>query len=229
MANTRRKSTGIAALDNLMQGGLKEKSITLLEGESGCGKSTLAVQFLLAAINAGDNAVYMSVEESKESFIDNMGMFHFPLQERQDEGKLLFFECKPQQLRDFMDKGVLGIEDEIRSMDAKIFVLDSITAFALLHETEAKQRSAVQKLFERIRSWGLTTIVVSEAQDASHGIGLQYLVDGWVRLYYKKVGQERVRTLEVLKMRGTKHETVEVVYRIESKGINIYPQERILA
>jgi len=28
-------------------------------------------------------------------------------------------------------------------------------------------------------------------------------------------------------MRGTRHKTTEVVYRIEDRGINLYPNERV--
>jgi len=228
MASVARKSTGIESLDGLVQGGLKEKSITLLEGDAGSGKSTLAVHYLLAGIQAGENGVYVSVEESRESFFDNMGVLGFKLEDYEQSGNLIFHELNAQQLRDFLDKGVLGVEDQIIKVQAKRFVLDSISAFVLLYDTEAKQRAAVHKLFEKIRSWGLTSVVVSESSDVHSALGLQYQVDGWIRLYYRKMGQERLRTMEVLKMRGTKHEATEVVYRIEDGGIKLYPHERVL-
>jgi circadian clock protein KaiC len=222
-----RRPTGIPNLDGLIQGGLKEKSITLLEGDAGSGKSTLAVTYLTAGINAGENGIYVSVEESRENFFENMGFYGFELEKYEKDGKLFFYECNPQKLKESLEKGTLGIEDKITELGAKRLVLDSISAFVMLYETEAKQRNAVHHLFEKLRAWGLTTLVIAESSLTQPHNWASYLVDGWIRLYYKKVGRERIRTIEVLKMRGTRHETTEVVYRIENKGISLYPNERV--
>jgi circadian clock protein KaiC len=224
----KRKSTGIPNLDSLIQGGLKEKSITLLEGDAGCGKSTLAVHYILAGVKEGEGGIYLSVEETKENFFENMSFFGFNLEEVEKTGNFLFFECNPQKLKDFLEKGILGIEDKIQEMSAKRLVVDSLSGFVMLYETEAKQRTAVHHLFEKLRAWGITTLVIAESAQGQPHSWASYLVDGWIRLYNKKVERERVRTMEVLKMRGTHHETIEVVYKIESKGINLYPNERSL-
>jgi len=223
-----RKSTGIPKLDDLIEGGIINDSIMMLEGDAGTGKSTMAVQYLLAGIKAGEKGVYVSVDESKKSLYRNMVRFGFNLEEYDNAGALLFHELKPHQMREFLDKGVLGIEEQLIAMKAQRLVLDSITAFALLYETDAKQRSAVHNLFDKIRNWGLTTLIIAESAEENHQFGLRYLVDGWIKLSRKKVGQERIRTIEVLKMRGTKHDTNEIVYRIEKNGINLYPSERML-
>lgn len=222
-----RRPTGIPNLDGLIQGGLKERSITLLEGDAGSGKSTLAVTYLMAGMDVGENGIYVSIEESRDNFYENMGFYGFELEKYEREGKLYFYECNPQKLKEFLDKGTIGIEDNIAQLQAKRLVLDSISAFVMLYETEAKQRAAVHRLFEKLRSWGLTTLVIAESSLNQPHNWASYLVDGWIRLYYKKVGRERIRTIEVLKMRGTRHETTEVVYRIENKGINLYPNERV--
>ncbi|MFH0861829.1 MAG: ATPase domain-containing protein [Candidatus Altiarchaeota archaeon] len=224
---TGRKSTGVGKLDELMEGGFKEDSVNLLEGDPGSGKSTFALQYLLAGVKAGERGVYISVEETKKSFTHNMARFGYNIEEYENAGNFLFFECTSQKMKDFLDKGSLGIEQEIIQMQAKRIVLDSISAFVLNYENESKQRTAVQRLFEKLKSWNVTTLIVSESSQDYTPFGLTYIVDGWIKLYYKKVGQERVRTLEVLKMRGTKHKTTETVYRIEDTGINLYPNERV--
>jgi circadian clock protein KaiC len=223
-----RKSTGIPNLDRLIQGGLKDKSITLVEGDAGSGKSTLGLHYIIAGIATGENGIFISVEENRENFFENMGMFGFRLEEYEREGKFLFEECNSQELMDSMEKDLAGIEEKITKMQAKRLVLDSISAFVMLYETEAAQRLAVHRLFEKMRKWGLTTLIIAESSHNNPHNWASYLVDGWIRLYNKKVGRERTRTIEVLKMRGTQHETIEVVYRIENKGINLYPNERSL-
>jgi len=228
MASTvERKPTGIAKLDELIEGGYKAGSVNLIEGDAGSGKSTFAVHYILEGIRCGEKVVYVSIEENKQSFFQNMAMLGFDLAAHEKSGMLLFYECSAQNLKDFLERGQLGIEIDIKDMQAKRLVIDSVSAFTLTYESDAKQRTAMQRLFEKIRNWNMTTLIVSESSQDYPPYGLPYLVDGWIKLYYKKVGQERVRTLEVLKMRGTRHKTTEVVYRIEDRGINLYPNERV--
>jgi KaiC/GvpD/RAD55 family RecA-like ATPase len=227
MANIERKSTGIQKLDEMMEGGFKEGSINMVEGDAGCGKSTFAIQYMLDGIKKGERCIYLSVEESRKSFFENMNRFGFKLEEHEASGMFFFYECTAQRLKDFLDKGSLGIEEEIKQMSAQRLVVDSISAFVLIYDSDARQRTAVQKLFEKLKSWNLTTMITSESSQDYTTFGLQYIVDGWVKMYYKKVGNERVRTVEVLKMRGTKHKTTELVYRIEEGGLNLYPNERV--
>jgi KaiC/GvpD/RAD55 family RecA-like ATPase len=211
----------------MMEGGFKEGSINMVEGDAGCGKSTFAIQYMLDGIKKGERCIYLSVEESRKSFFENMNRFGFKLEEHEASGMFFFYECTAQRLKDFLDKGSLGIEEEIKQMSAQRLVVDSISAFVLIYDSDARQRTAVQKLFEKLKSWNLTTMITSESSQDYTTFGLQYIVDGWVKMYYKKVGNERVRTVEVLKMRGTKHKTTELVYRIEEGGLNLYPNERV--
>jgi circadian clock protein KaiC len=222
-----RKSTGIIKVDELIEGGFKQGSINMIEGVAGSGKSTIAVQYILEGILKGEKGVYMSVEETKNALFADMNRFGFDLARYEREGMLLFYECSAQSLKDFLERGALGIEVDIREMDAKRLVVDSVSAFTLTYESESKQRIAMQRLFEKIRNWGMTTLIIAESSQDYPPFGLPYLVDGWIKLYYKKVGNERVRTMEVLKMRGTKHKSSETVYRIEDNGINLYPNERV--
>jgi circadian clock protein KaiC len=223
-----RRPTGIPKLDENIEGGILDGSIIMVEGDAGTGKSTLAVQYLAAGVKAGDSVIYVSIDESRKSLYRNMARFGINLEEFENSGRFQFHECVPNQLRDALDKGMLGIEDKIMGTQCKRMVLDSITAFSLLYDTEAKQRAAVQNLFTKVRAWGLTTFMIAEAVGENQHFGLRYMVDGWIRLSHRKMGQERIRTIEVLKMRGTKHDSTEIVYRIEKNGINLYPNERIL-
>ncbi len=223
-----RLSSGIENLDDLMEGGFPEGSIVMVEGDAGTGKTTFSMHYLLAGAEAGEKGIYVTVDESKKSIFKNMKRYGFDLGKLDESGLISFHECNPHQLRTDLDKGIIGIEDKIRDGGVKRLVVDNVTALALLYETEARQRSAVRMLFERIKTWGLTTVIISESSGEGNDFGLKYLVDGWVRLYYRKVRQERIRSLEVMKMRGTNHERKEVLYRIESKGVNIYPNEKLL-
>ncbi len=203
--------------------------MNLVSGEAGCGKSTFATHFLSAGAAAGEPGLYVSVEEQKNKFYDNMSRFGFDLASLEEDKKLVFHKTSVPEIRSFLDQGVVSFEQYFKEYDVKRVVVDSVTALMLPYNAETSQRNALMTLFEIMERWGATVLVTSEVDDGQARFGIEYLVDSIFRLYYRKVGQERVRTLEVFKMRGTDHTTQEMVYRLGEGGITLYPNEKILA
>ena len=74
----------------------------------------------------------------------------------------------------------------------------------------------------------MTVVLTSESSQGQARFGVEYLVDSIIRLYSRKIGQQRLQSLEVFKMRGTNHTRQELVYRLGSGGITLYPGEKIL-
>src|SRR3712207_2864420 len=60
-----RLSVGIKGLDSILNGGLPENHIYLVEGEPGTGKTTIALQFLLEGIRQGESVLYVTLSETK--------------------------------------------------------------------------------------------------------------------------------------------------------------------
>src|SRR5262249_47112293 len=60
-----RLPTGIAGLDDIMEGGLPADHMYLLEGDPGTGKTTLALQFMLDGVRAREGALYLTLSESR--------------------------------------------------------------------------------------------------------------------------------------------------------------------
>src|SRR5438270_10781384 len=60
-----RVATGISGLDDILNGGLPQGRLYLVEGDPGTGKTTLALQFLLAGIKQGESVIYVTLSESK--------------------------------------------------------------------------------------------------------------------------------------------------------------------
>ena len=62
MAPLTRIRTGIPGLDNIMDGGFIENTITVLSGPAGSGKSLLAMQYLFnGARNFNEPGIYITV------------------------------------------------------------------------------------------------------------------------------------------------------------------------
>jgi circadian clock protein KaiC len=60
-------ASGVAGLDDILEGGFPEGRITLISGGPGTGKSTLACTFVKAACARGEEVLYLSFEGSGEA------------------------------------------------------------------------------------------------------------------------------------------------------------------
>src|SRR5512133_1639872 len=60
-----RLKSGIAGLDDILDGGFPENHLYLLEGDPGTGKTTVALQFLLEGMRCGERCLYVTLSESQ--------------------------------------------------------------------------------------------------------------------------------------------------------------------
>lgn len=60
-----RVTTGIAGLDTVLEGGLPQGHIYLIEGDSGAGKTTIGLHFLLAGLRAGESCLWITLSETE--------------------------------------------------------------------------------------------------------------------------------------------------------------------
>ncbi len=225
---TKRISSGIPQLDGLISGGFKKDSINLVAGGPGTGKSIFAMQFLIEGIKSGEPGIYMTFEEKKDKFYEDMLEFGWDLQKYEDEGKFAFLEYTPEQVKKVLTEGGGIIEAIIEKVKAKRIVIDSVTSFALLYEDELTKKEAALALFELINKWNCTGLLTSQDDSReSHAISaaLEFEADSIIIIYHYKHKGIRKRAMEILKMRGTRIPEKTFDLTITNKGISIDPKK----
>jgi KaiC/GvpD/RAD55 family RecA-like ATPase len=221
-----RVKSGIPGLDKLMGGGFPAGSISLIAGESGTGKTTFGLQFLYSgATQSREAGMLISFEETKDSVAKEMASYGWNLDNAEREKKIVVLEYPPQEVGHFMAQEVI-IHDAVEEYGVKRVVIDSITTFALLYETEHKQREEVVKLVSKLKKWGCTVLMTSEVEEEPKGeikarFGLETVCDGVVYLYNERHNDERSRQMEIYKMRGTQHESKVVPMKFTNAGISL--------
>jgi len=225
-----RITTGIAGLDGVMEGGLRPISVNLVGGGAGSGKSVFSMQFLVQGVNEGQPGVYITFEQTAEELLTDVKRFGWDLEKKIKDRKLAIIHYTPEQVQNVLEAGGGTVRDTIESMGARRLVLDSLTAFTLLHESEMDQRREAFELFEAIRKWQCTSLVISEQEpdpERHHSDIMEFQVDGVILLYNIRKGDIRERSLEIFKMRGVDHARKIFPMKITSKGMQIYPEETV--
>ncbi|MCK4928359.1 MAG: circadian clock protein KaiC, partial [Methanosarcinales archaeon] len=137
-----------------------------------------------------------------------------------------YVDVRPFDMRSMMDQ-IIMIQEEI---DAKRAVIDSTTSIGFYLQDPAKIRVELLKLSTTLEILGLTSLMTSEIVDDDHPsrFGVEnFVTEGTIALYYKRMENVRVRSMEIYKMRGSDHSKKIHPYDITGDGIVVHPHEEV--
>src|SRR4029077_9985602 len=125
-ASTDRVSTGIPALDDMMEGkGFFRGSSVLISGSSGTGKSSLAASFARAACARGEVCLYFAFEESPSQILRNMRSVSIDLELWVKKRLLHFHAMRPTSIG--LEAHLAVVHKLIKGLRPKVVVIDPIT------------------------------------------------------------------------------------------------------
>ncbi|MEW6748092.1 MAG: ATPase domain-containing protein [Candidatus Micrarchaeota archaeon] len=224
--------TGIAGLDSLMGGGFEAEGTNLIRGSTGSGKTLFCLQSLVSACDRYDECgAFISFEESKESVYRSAKGIGCDLSALEKKGKFVFARYSPHEVAAIIKEGGGMIRDSIEAVGAKRVAIDSLTAYSLLFETPYESNEGLLALFEILNRWKVTTLLTDEKDvdiSSSESGRLGFLSDSIIHLYNVRTGQTRARAMEVVKMRHAVHSNKLIPFKIEKRGIVIYPDMQLL-
>ncbi|GGD00110.1 hypothetical protein GCM10007216_33550 [Thalassobacillus devorans] len=220
-------TTGIDGLDTILSGGIPAKSTVIIDGAPGTGKTTLGVQFLYEGIMQEDESgILITFEEFPDQiYSDVKSSFGWDLRKMEEADKLRVVGVSPDIFMDQMMEPEGLMEQMIKEIGCKRIVIDSISLFRYFAEADGfDERRLLYQLRNILRKFGLASLLIQERSnlDISHVPDSYFIVDGVIRLSVRKhLDVFRKRTLEVVKMRGTRIIEGEHTYRITERGL--YP------
>jgi circadian clock protein KaiC len=207
--------TGILGLDGLLDGGFNEHSASILVGSAGTGKTTMALQFLRKGLELGNEAIYITLEESKEQIMaEARSMGWEDVATYVDNGSLVFLEAAGKDLADFIKEELPQFVDDWKGSNARI-VIDPLTPVIWAFDHKYEQRMLVSQLFKETKKVGtvLSTIEEYSGQGGDETVIPMYLADTIVRIYTLGPGTAGNRILTVLKSRQSWHSELTYPYR----------------
>lgn len=232
-----RCKSGIEQLDAEIEGGIPVGSTILVSGSSGVGKTTACMQFLANGIKFGDNGVFFTSAETISKLKRHLKGYDF-FNESLKSGKLSIIDLwtisdrlglDPEQYS-AEDANILFevIRDITKELNAKRLVIDSITSLCYRLQTPEMIRDFIFKLGSSVATLGCTSIITSEVPPrvfrySQYDIA-EFIADGIIFLSDIDRQGDLIRTLQIIKMRGTVHSRTKFVMTLSSKnGVSLAP------
>ena len=224
---------GIEGLDEMVQGGVPERSLMVTIGSAGTGKTTFALQFLHEALQNGERGIYISLEESRERVINSATEKGLEFDRYADDGQLAVVDLDPIEMANSLRSIRSELPRLIESFDATRLVLDSVSLLEMMYDDRATRRTEIYDFTRSLKQAGVTTMLTSEASDehaytSRHGI-VEYLTDAVFVLQYVRPDDFRETRLaiEIQKIRDANHSRETKPYEITNEGISVYRQANI--
>ncbi|HZD60135.1 MAG TPA: ATPase domain-containing protein [Anaerolineae bacterium] len=220
-------SSGIPGLDELLNGGLYERSSTVIAGPPGTGKTTFGVQFIYnGAVRFNEPGIFITFEEFPEIIYRDAMNIGWDLKKYEAEDKIKVVFTSPAVLKSELEKENGLLDKIVAKTDAKRIVVDSVTLMEQVGFDQRELRQVLNSLINGMKRLGLTTILTSEipllfGHDNAFESSIGFIVDNILFLRYVEIESELETALTILKARGSQHAKDIRKYEITSNGINI--------
>lgn len=227
-----RVSTGVAGLDDVLNGGLVANRIYLIQGVPGSGKTTLGLHFLLDGLRRGERVLYITLSETAPELRAVAASHHWSLDGVHihelisedglgaDAGQSILHPSEVE-----LGETVDEVRRQVVSIAPRRVVFDSLSELRLLAQDALKYRRQVLALKQFFTTQGCTVWLLDDKSSQPGDLQLHSITHGVIDLDQtaQEYGVEQ-RRLRVVKMRGIKFVGGYHDFRLDTGGITVYPR-----
>jgi circadian clock protein KaiC len=203
--------TGIAGLDEILQGGLPANRFYLVRGQPGVGKTTLALQYLLEGAKNGETCLYITLSETRDEVLavaishgwdlSKIAIFELSALEQQLAQETQNTIFHPSELE--LNRTTEALLAEILRVSPTRLVLDSLSELRLLSDTALRYRRQMLALKQFFAGKNITVLLLDDHAGESADVHVQSIAHGVlsIELRDSEYGAER-RRIRINKLRG---------------------------
>lgn len=226
-----RVKSGIPGFDEMVEGGFHYGTVNTVTGPSGCGKTVFASQFIYAGTKAGEKGMIITPSESAESIKKEMdASFGWDFSKLERDEKISIVDVTDPVLRlqksidadpvEFLVNFKKLVERKLEEEKPARLFIDDLMAFFTAVESPFKIRSLTDDLFDSIRASGATSVITIGTAFGMNQI-LEYGADSATVLNRERIGNVLIRSIYIMKMRGSKIANTIRVLDISEKGMSV--------
>jgi KaiC domain protein len=227
-----RVKVGILGLDDMLGGGLIPGSISAIIGTYGTGKTTFSLQFIWDGLTRGERVIYISLEEREERIYTYMRQKGWDITPFLNKA-LYVIKLDPTDFNVANNRIKNELPKLIEEVKASRVVIDPISLFEDLFDTDSVRREEMYRFIEGLRDRDCTIMMTSETHrdnvfSSRHGL-IEYLADTVILLRYVRPSDltDVHLALEVVKMRMSAHSREIKPYEIEQDQVMVYSEANV--
>jgi len=217
---------GLPALDQvIIPDGIPLRSLNVIGGAPGTGKTILALQMLFANARPDYRAIYFTtISEPRVKFLAYLQDFDFY------DPKKMFSSILVRDIGEAIQTQPLAqviqtINQAIAEENARLVVVDSFKAISDIVASTEQLRIFAYNLAVNLVSSMCTAFLVGEySPDDMAEVPIFAIADGIIFLSFEEQGLNRVRFLDVHKIRGRGFFVGRHPFTISPAGLSIYPR-----
>ncbi|HEY0251689.1 MAG TPA: ATPase domain-containing protein [Kofleriaceae bacterium] len=200
-------SSGVAELDNLLNGGIERGTSTLLLGPAGAGKSVISSQFAVTAAKRGEKVAMFVFDELRRGTIERADALGLGMSALVANGTIIVQQIDPGE----MGPGKFtSIVQALIGEGVTMVIIDSLNGYLQAMPAERYMYVHLHELLAYLGQQGVTTIMCM-AQFGLVGnvqapVEVSYISDNVVLLrYFEHAGRVK-KAISIVKKRSGAHE-----------------------
>ncbi|MGA2286772.1 MAG: ATPase domain-containing protein [Dehalococcoidia bacterium] len=220
-----RISTGMPALDAILDGGIPTGSSTMIIGPPGAGKTILSLSILFANASEEGKALYFTtVSEPPTKLLKYQQEFAYFDKEKFNTS-VIFVDIGSTIRQEDLERAMWVIRDKVEEVNPQMLCIDSFKGLADLVGDKLLFRRFVHDLSVLLAVYECTTFLVGDYSLRDLETEPEFAIaDGVICLDLHEKDALSPRVLRVHKMRGTAFHEGDHSYTISDKGIAIFPR-----
>ncbi len=226
-----RVRSGIPGFDEMVDGGFLKGTVNTITGPSGTGKTVFASQFIYSGVKSNEKGMIITPSETSEFLKrEMMSSFGWDFSRLEKEGKLVIVDVTDPVLRlqksieadpvEFLINFRKLVERKLQEVKPSRLFIDDLTAFFIAVEGPFKVRSLVDDLFGTLRASGVTSVITIGTAFGMNQF-LEYGADSATMLSRDRIGNVLIRSIFIMKMRGSKIANSIRVLDISDEGMSV--------
>jgi circadian clock protein KaiC len=215
-----RISSGLEALDDLLDAGYRSGSATLVAGPSGAGKTVFGMQFTFEGVKNHEKSIFTTFEENPSQLARTAAGFGWSFE---DPDVSVMYRSSVDL---YLDEWVYDLLEQIESEKASRVFVDGMASLRNAASDGTRFREYIYSLVQRCSRQSVSLMMSLETPELFgvarlSDVALSQLADNVILLQFIRHPNEYRRGLTLLKTRGGRTDPYLREYAIDSDGIRI--------